>query len=210
MSDLFEQAFSTMPLVAILRGVLPDKVEQIATALYQEGFRLIEVPLNSPYPLESIRRLARCLPDDCLVGAGTVLSIDSVHQVRAAGGRLIVMPHADLAVIQAAVQTGMWCLPGVMTPTEAFAAFHAGAHGLKLFPAEMISPAVIKAMRSVLPPDLKLLPVGGINAANMASYLQAGASGFGLGSGLYVAGRDTEEVAQRGREYVQAYLAAKR
>ena len=202
---MMDSAFQTLPLVAILRGVTPNEVEPIALALYAEGFRLIEVPMNSPDALASIAKLAACLPADALLGAGTVLSVDVVTQVREAGGRLVVMPHADVAVIRAAKQQGMVCVPGAATPTEAFAAAHAGADALKLFPAELVTPTVLKAMRAVLPPALRLLPVGGITPDSMAAYRKAGAAGFGLGSALYAPGMSAAEVARRARDFVQAW-----
>ena len=202
---MMDSAFQTLPLVAILRGVTPNEVEPIALALYAEGFRLIEVPMNSPDALASITKLAACLPADALLGAGTVLSVDVVTQVREAGGRLVVMPHADVAVIRAAKQQGMVCVPGAATPTEAFAAAHAGADALKLFPAELVTPTVLKAMRAVLPPALRLLPVGGITPDSMAAYRKAGAAGFGLGSALYAPGMSAAEVARRARDFVQAW-----
>lgn len=204
---MMDSAFQTLPLVAILRGVKPAEVEPIALALYAEGFRLIEVPMNSPDALVSIARLAACLPADALLGAGTVLSVDVVTQVREAGGRLIVMPHADVAVIRAAKQQGMVCVPGAATPTEAFAAAHAGADALKLFPAELVTPTVLKAIRAVLPPALRLLPVGGITPDSMAVYRKAGAAGFGLGSALYAPGMGAADVAQRARDFVKAWNA---
>lgn len=202
---MIEQAFAKLPLVAILRGVKPSEVEPIALALYAEGFRLIEVPMNSPDALASIAKLAACLPADTLLGAGTVLSVEVVTQVREAGGRLIVMPHADVAVIRAAKQLGLVCVPGAATPTEAFAAAHAGADALKLFPAELVTPTVLKAMRAVLPPALRLLPVGGITPDSMAVYRKAGAAGFGLGSALYAPGMSAADVAQRARDFVKAW-----
>ena len=200
-----ERAFTALPLVAILRGITPPEVEAVAQALYEQGFRLIEVPLNSPDALVSIARLSRTLPADAVLGAGTVLSVDAVRQVADAGGRLIVMPHADLQVIAAAKQRGMACVPGAATPTEAFAAAHAGADAVKLFPAELVTPQVVRAMRAVLPKTLRLLPVGGIVPDNMAAYRQAGASGFGLGSALYAPGCSAEEVAARAQRFVQAW-----
>lgn len=202
---MIEQAFAKLPLVAILRGVTPSEVEPIALALYAEGFRLIEVPMNSPDALVSIAKLAACLPADALVGAGTVLSVEVVTRVREAGGRLIVMPHADVAVIRAAKQLGLVCVPGAATPTEAFAAAHAGADALKLFPAELVTPTVLKAMRAVLPPALRLLPVGGITPDSMAAYRKAGAAGFGLGSALYAPGMSAADVALRARDFVKAW-----
>ncbi len=208
MSALFTEAFAALPLVAILRGVKPEEVEAIAMAAYAEGFRLIEVPLNSPQALDSIARLARRLPADALIGAGTVLSVEAASQVEAAGGRLIVMPHADAAVIRHAKSRGLFCVPGAATPTEAFACVAAGADALKLFPAELITPAVVKAMRAVLPKELALLPVGGITPEGMAVYRAAGAAGFGLGGALYAPGFDAAEVGRRARAFVSAWRGA--
>lgn len=204
---MLASALQQLPLVAILRGVRPDEVEAIADALYAEGFRVIEVPLNSPQALDSIGRLARRMPADALIGAGTVLSTEAVAEVEAAGGRLIVMPHADTAVIRAAKQRGLACIPGAATPTEAFAAVQAGADALKLFPAELVTPTVLKAMRAVLPRELRLLPVGGITPETMAVYRQAGAAGFGLGSALYSPGMAADDVGRRARAFVQAWGA---
>ncbi|MFZ6767369.1 2-dehydro-3-deoxy-6-phosphogalactonate aldolase [Undibacterium sp. Di26W] len=203
-SAIFDQAFAKLPLIAILRGIRPTEIEAVASTLYTEGFRIIEVPLNSPSALESIAILSRCLPADALIGAGTVLSTDAVRQVRDAGGQLIVMPHADTAVIRAAKQEGLICVPGVCTLTEAFAAVHAGADAVKLFPAELITPQIVRAMRAVLPPSLRLLPVGGITPDNMHDYLKAGVAGFGLGSALYTPGLDVAAVGQRARQFVSA------
>ena len=203
--DRFNTAFATLPLVAILRGVSPDEVVAIGQTLYAQGFRLIEVPLNSPEPLESIARLRVSLPDDALVGAGTVLTPERVGAVAGAGGELIVMPHADTRVIAAAVAAGLPCLPGVVTPTEAFAALEAGATGLKLFPGELVTPPVVKALRAVLPKAARLLPVGDITPQSMAAYRQAGASGFGLGSALYAPGDGEEKVGERAAHFVQAW-----
>jgi 2-dehydro-3-deoxyphosphogalactonate aldolase len=200
-----DRAFNELPLVAILRGVQPHEVEAIAHAIYKEGFRIIEVPLNSPQALDSIRRLAKSLPQDALLGAGTVLTVNAVDEIKAAGGKLIVMPHADVQVIKAAKENDMVCIPGIATPTEAFAALHAGADALKLFPAELVPPAVMKAMRAVLPGDTRLLPVGGITPDNMEPYRSAGAAGFGLGSALYAPGIDAAEAGARARRFVQAW-----
>ncbi len=204
---MLDQALQHLPLVAILRGVKPDEVEAIADAVYAEGFRVIEVPLNSPDALDSIARLARRMPADAVVGAGTVLSVQAVADVQAAGGRVIVMPHADVEVIRAAKARGLFCVPGAATPTEAFAAVHAGADAVKLFPAELITPTIVKAMRAVLPKALKLLPVGGITPDNMGPYVKAGAAGFGLGSALYSPGLTAAEVGQRARAFVAGWRA---
>lgn len=204
-SSKFDAAFAALPLVAILRGIRPDEVEAIALRLYEQGFRLIEVPLNSPQALDSIARLARCLPADALLGAGTVLSPDAADRVREAGGELIVMPHADTRVIAHVKAQGLSCVPGAATPTEALACVEAGADAVKLFPAELLTPAVVKAMRAVLPPGLRLLPVGGITPAAMAAYRAAGAAGFGLGGALYAPGMTAAEVAERARGFVSSY-----
>ena len=194
-----------LPLVAILRGLHPDEAVDIGSALAAAGFRILEVPLNSPDPCVSIRRMVDALGDDYLVGAGTVLDPARVEDVADAGGRLIVMPHADTAVIRAAKQAGLYCVPGVATPTEAFAALAAGADALKLFPAEQFTPAVLKAWRAVLPKDLAVLPVGGIAPDNMAPWLAAGAAGFGIGSSLYAPGRPAADVAARARDFAEAW-----
>lgn len=203
----FDAAIRALPLVAILRGITPAEAEGVAAALHAEGFRLIEVPLNSPEPFESIGRIRRALPEDTLVGAGTVLQVEDVQRLAAAGGELVVMPHGDTAVIRAAKAAGLLCVPGVATPTEAFAALAAGADALKLFPAELITPSVVNAMRAVLPKTTRLLPVGGITPDNMAPYIQSGASGFGLGSALYAPQRPSGEVAVRARRFVSQWKA---
>lgn len=204
---MLDTALQHLPLVAILRGITPADVEAVAEALYAEGFRVIEVPLNSPDALDSIARLARRMPADAVVGAGTVLSVAAVEAVQAAGGQVIVMPHADVAVIRAAKARGLACVPGAATPTEAFAAVHAGADAVKLFPAELVTPTVVKAMRAVLPRELRLLPVGGITPDNMAPYVKAGAAGFGLGSALYSPGLSAAMAGERARAFVQAWRA---
>lgn len=204
-SSALKQAMRHCGLIAILRGVCPDEVVAIGQALYEAGFRVIEVPLNSPEPLASIRALRQALPADCLVGAGTVLSAQSCAEVAQAGGQLIVMPHSDPVVIRAAKAAGMACAPGVATPTEAFAALAAGADALKVFPAETVGEVGIKAWRAVLPPDVVLVPVGGIVPERLAAYQVAGARGFGLGSALYQPGRSTEDVAKRAQEFVAAW-----
>lgn len=204
-SELFDRAFAALPLIAILRGIQPAEVEAVALALHDEGIRIIEVPMNSPDALVSIARLARFLPADVLIGAGTVLSMDAADKVRLAGGRLIVMPHADTRVVTHAKSHGLACVPGAATPTEALACVAAGADAVKLFPAELLTPAVVKAMRAVLPPGLRLLPVGGITPAGMAAYRAAGAAGFGLGGALYAPGMTATEVAKRAREFVSSH-----
>lgn len=194
-----------LPLVAILRGLTPQDALPVGAALFDAGFRVIEVPLNSPQPLESIALLAREFGDRCLVGAGTVLTPEQVAQVKNAGGKLIVMPHGDTTVIRAAKAAGLVCTPGVATPTEAFAALAAGADALKLFPAEQLPPQVLKAWSSVLPKGTALLPVGGITPDNMGAYRKAGAAGFGIGSALYSPGIDATETARRARAFVDGW-----
>ncbi|MEP6791481.1 MAG: 2-dehydro-3-deoxy-6-phosphogalactonate aldolase [Ramlibacter sp.] len=199
----FLAAVRDAPLVAILRGITPEEAPAVGQALNGAGWKLIEVPLNSPRPLQSIAALAAAFPD-ALVGAGTVLNAAQVREVHSAGGRLIVSPNFDAAVVREAVRLGLVCLPGVMTPSEAFAALGEGATGLKLFPAEMISPAVVKALRAVLPSDALLLPVGGISTANMAAYRAAGANGFGIGSALYRPGMGADEVSRSALDFMAA------
>ena len=191
------------PLVAIIRGVTPGEAEAIGAAIFEAGIRIIEVPLNSPEPLRSIERLARMLGDQALVGAGTVLEAEDVGRVKDAGGRVIVSPNTFAPVIEAAAAAGLVSLPGFFTPSEAFTALRAGATGLKLFPAEGAVPAVVKAQRAVLPKDVPLLVVGGIGPGNMRPWLEAGAQGFGLGSGLYRPGQSAEETAAKARAYVE-------
>ncbi len=206
----FTAAIAQLPLVAILRGITPGESVAIGRRLYEAGFRLIEVPLNSPEPFKSIAAIRQSLPDDALVGAGTVLTVDQVRELKDSGGDLTVMPHADTAVIRAAKAAGMACTPGVVTPTEAFAALAAGADALKIFPAEMVTPAILKAIRVVLPKGTRLLPVGGITPDNMQPYLEAGATGFGLGSALYKPGMTADDVAVVARRFVAAWEGLRR
>jgi 2-dehydro-3-deoxyphosphogalactonate aldolase len=197
-----------LPLIAILRGITPDEALPVGLALAETGFRIIEVPLNSPQPLRSIEALARALGDHCLIGAGTVMSTVQVEDVAQAGGRLIVMPHGDAQVIRAAKARGLGCAPGIATPSEGFAALAAGADALKLFPAELLTPPVLKALRAVFPPQVLFLPVGGITPQNLAPYRAAGASGFGLGSALYKPGMTPQQVSVQARAFVAAWLGA--
>ena len=199
-------ALRELPLIAILRGITPAEAVPVGRALVEAGWALIEVPLNSPLPFDSIAALARALPQ-ALVGAGTVLTASDVRAVADAGAGLVVAPNTDTAVIFEALQRGLVCLPGVATPTEAFAALAAGGHGLKLFPAESITPAVLKALRAVLPTATALLPVGGITPDNMAAYRAAGASGFGIGSALYKPGMTVAEVALQAHRFAAAWRA---
>lgn len=201
----FAAAMARLPLVAILRGLPPADAAAIGAVLEQAGFSLIEVPLNSPDPFDSIATLRRVCAPGTLVGAGTVTQVAQVQQLAQIGADLVVMPHADTSVIRAAKAAGLLCMPGVATPTEAFAALQAGADALKLFPAELVTPAVMKALRAVLPPDLKLLPVGGITPAVLAAWRAAGAAGFGLGSALYAPGSSAAEVGRRAADFVQAW-----
>ncbi len=205
----FATHFQTLPLVAILRGLTPDEAPAIGEALTQSGFWLIEVPLNSPQALESIAHLSGAFTQ-ALVGAGTVLTPKQVREVHAAGGQLIVSPNFDANVVREAVRLGMVCLPGIATPTEAFSALQAGAHGLKLFPAESASPVVVKAMLAVLPAGTLLVPVGGISPLNMGPWLAAGAHGFGLGSALYKPGKSAAAVRQDAAAFVAAYRSETR
>ncbi|MDP6706684.1 MAG: 2-dehydro-3-deoxy-6-phosphogalactonate aldolase [Alphaproteobacteria bacterium] len=205
----FPGPLAELPLIAILRGVPPSDAAAVGQALVEAGFRAIEVPLNSPEPFESIRILAEAHGDHALVGAGTVLGIPDAGRVAEAGGRLVVMPHSDRAVIEETKRLGLLSVPGVATPTEAFAALAAGADALKLFPGEALPPAVVKAWRAVLPRDRWLIPVGGIGRDSFAPYLAAGADGFGIGSALYKPGMAADDVGARAREFVAAYLEAR-
>lgn len=205
--EQFDQLFAQCPLIAILRGIRPDEAEAVGDALYEGGIRIFEVPLNSPDPLDSIKRMSARFGDRALIGAGTVLDTEQVDHVRAAGGRLIVSPSTNLAVIAATVAAGMVSCPGYFTPSEAFAALDAGAHGLKLFPAEAASPAVVKAQRAVLPKHAKLIIVGGVASDSMGPWLAAGADGFGLGSGIYKPGQTAAETLVKARAYVAALAA---
>ncbi|GLK83433.1 2-dehydro-3-deoxy-6-phosphogalactonate aldolase [Ancylobacter defluvii] len=191
------------PLIAILRGVKPQEAVAIGEALVEAGFRIIEVPLNSPEPMQSIEALARRFPD-VLIGAGTVLDPADADRVKQAGGELILMPHSDPAVIARAKALGQSCVPGVATPTEAFAALKAGADALKMFPAEMLPPPVVKAWGAILPASTVLLPVGGVTPERLKPYWQAGARGFGLGSALYAPGLTASEVARNAQAFVAA------
>jgi 2-dehydro-3-deoxyphosphogalactonate aldolase len=207
--EKFTSACRKLPLVAILRGLTPAEAPSIGHALIDAGFVLLEVPLNSPNPLDSIALLAHQHPQ-ALVGAGTVLTPAQVREVHAAGGELIVSPNFDADVVREAVRLGLVCLPGIMTPTEAFGALAAGAQGLKLFPAELASPAVVKALLAVLPAGTLLLPVGGIAPNNMAAWLAAGAQGFGIGSSLYKPGKGASAVQHDATEFVAAYAGLTR
>ena len=196
-----------LPLIAVLRGIAPDEIDQVADALVGSGFRILEVPLNSPEPLTSIARLARRCGEQCLVGAGTVLAADDVEGVARAGGKLIVMPHGDVRIVREAKRQGLVCVPGVATPTEAFAALEAGADGLKMFPAEQLSPGALKAWRAVLPRETLVFPVGGMRPDNLGPWWDAGASGFGTGSNLYRPGATAEEVRAIAQRFAETFRA---
>ena len=200
----FQTRLAQCPLVAILRGLTPGEADSIGDALVEGGIRIIEVPLNSPSPLDSIARLSERFAGKALIGAGTVLQPEQVEAVRAAGARLVVSPSTNPAVIAATVDAGMVSCPGYFTPSEAFAALEAGAHALKLFPAEGASPALLKAQRAVLPKDARVIVVGGVGPDSMAPWLAAGADGFGLGSGLYRPGQSASETLERTRAYQAA------
>lgn len=202
MIDL-NKALDHLPLIAILRGLEPEQALGVGNILIDAGFRVIEVPLNSPKPLESIERLVDAFSDRAIIGAGTVLRANDIGDVAKAGGRLVVMPHADTSLIRKADHLGLFCIPGVATPTEAFAALDAGADSLKMFPAETLPPQVVKAWRAVLRPPIKLLPVGGITPDNMAAYIEAGASGFGLGSALFKPDMPLATIADNAQAFAQ-------
>lgn len=202
---MFHDAMARLPLIAILRGVTPDAVVPIGAVLIEAGFAMIEVPLNSPEPIKSIAALQSAFGDRVLVGAGTVTSPSRPAEIAATGAKLLVMPHADVAVIRAAKAAGMICVPGIMTPTEGFAALAAGADALKLFPAELAGPATLRAMRSVFPAGTLFLPVGGITPDTMGGFLKAGAAGFGLGSALYRPGDTAAAVAAHAAAFVAAW-----
>ena len=201
------QAMAQLPLIAILRGLTPAEAPAIGEALVSSGFAIIEVPLNSPEPLHSIAALTKLFPQT-LIGAGTVLNAQQVKDVHGAGGRLVVAPNFNPAVVAQALALNMVVLPGVATPTEAFAALEAGAHALKLFPSEMVGHGGLKAMKSVLPAGTEFWPVGGITPESMGGWVKAGATGFGIGSQLYAPGTSAAEVLERGRAFVAAWRAA--
>src|SRR6266850_776631 len=203
-----ESAVGESALVAILRGVQPARVVEIAGVLRDTGIRIIEVPLNSPDPFESIAALVAAHGSDCLIGAGTVLDMDAVRRTHAAGGRLIVAPNCDPEVIRGAVQMGMQVMPGIATATEAFSAIRAGATQLKLFPAATYGPRHLQALRAVLPPGVGVLPVGGVGAADITAWLEAGAAGFGFGSELFRPEYDLPEIERRARQLVKALHTA--
>lgn len=205
--DVFNQYLSQCPLIAIIRGVTPDEAEAIGQAIHDAGIRIIEVPLNSPEPFASIARLAGKFGDEVLVGGGTVLRWSEVHEIKDCGGRLIVSPNTNAEVIAATAQAGLVSCPGFFTPSEAFTAIDAGATALKLFPAEAASPAMLKAQLAVIPRDVPTIVVGGVKSDSLQPWREAGAAGFGLGSGLYRAGQSAAETLDKARAYVAGTTA---
>jgi 2-dehydro-3-deoxyphosphogalactonate aldolase len=203
----FHDALKECNLIAILRGITPDEAEPVGEALIEAGWRIIEVPLNSPDPLKSIEKLQKRFGDKALIGAGTVLTPAQVADVAATGANVIISPNANLSVIEASVAKGMVSLPGVATPTEAFAAIGAGATGVKAFPAEAIPPHVIKAWKAVLPKDIPVLAVGGVTPDNMKAFVDAGTAGFGIGGSLYKPGDDVATVAAKAKTFIEAMRA---
>ncbi len=204
-----DEALNACGIVAILRGVTPDEVVDVSTALYEAGVRVVEVPLNSPQPFVSIEKIAKAFAGRMIVGAGTVLSVQDVNVLKASGGEISVSPDCNEAVIARAIELGMVPLPGVFTPTEAFAAIRVGATHLKLFPAEAASPAVIKAWKAVLPKAVKIYAVGGVTPDNMAEWLAAGTSGFGIGSSIFKPGMSAAAVREGAGRLVSAWMVAK-
>ncbi len=205
----FETAAAECGIVAIIRGITLDEVAGVGDALYEAGIRIVEVPLNSPEPFRSIAALAARFQGRMVVGAGTVLDVDSVDRVKSAGGQISVSPDCNPEVIARAVDRGLLPLPGVFTPTEAFDAVRAGARHLKLFPAEAASPKTVKAWKAVLPKDVKIYAVGGVTPANMKEWADAGCAGFGIGSNIYKPGMSTEDVARAARDFVAAWNGLK-
>ena len=200
-------ALNECNLIAILRGIKPEEVEAVGETLIEAGWRILEVPLNSPDPLKSIEKLQKQFGDKALIGAGTVLAPAQVADVAATGSKVIISPNANLSVIEASVAKGMVSLPGVATPTEAFAAIGAGATGVKAFPAEAIPPHVIKAWKAVLPKDIPVLAVGGVTPDNMKAFVDAGAAGFGIGGSLYKPGDSAEAVGAKAKQFIEAMRA---
>ena len=206
---VLDDALDACGIVAILRGVTPDEVVEVSTALYGAGVRVVEVPLNSPQPFVSIEKIAKAFAGRMVVGAGTVLSVQDVNMLKAAGGEISVSPDCNEVVIARTIELGMVPLPGVFTPTEAFSAIRAGAKHLKLFPAEAASPAVIKAWKAVLPKHIKIYAVGGVTPDNMGDWLAAGTSGFGIGSSIYKPGMSAVAVGEAAGKLVSAWMVAK-
>lgn len=203
----FHDVLKDCNLVAILRGIKPEEAEPIAEVLIEAGFRILEVPMNSPEPLKSIETMVKRFGDQALIGAGTVLTTNQVADVAATGAKVIISPNCNTAVIKASVEKGMISLPGVATPSEAFAAIEAGATGVKAFPAEAIPPVVIKAWKAVLPKHIPVLAVGGVTPDNMKAFIDAGAAGFGIGGSLYKPGDDANAVAAKAKAFITAMRA---
>jgi 2-dehydro-3-deoxyphosphogalactonate aldolase len=201
----FDVAFAECPLIAILRGLEPAQAEETGQVLLEAGFRIIEVPLNSPHPFDSISRLVSRFGHQALIGAGTVTQLDEVKELRRIGAAIAVSPHADTEIIRATRQAGMVSMPGILSATEAFAAIKAGANALKLFPMEMIGTSGVKALRAVLPKSLRLVAVGGVDTTNIGSFIAAGCSGFGLGGALFKLGDRSEKVAETAKALIAAY-----
>lgn len=196
------ESLDALPLIAILRGLKPDEAVEIGEAIVAAGFRCLEVPLNSPEPLDSIRRLRQALDGRALVGAGTVLSVAAARAVAEAGGQLVISPNTNVEVIAETKTLGLLSLPGFFTPSEAFAALDSGADALKLFPAEIAGPKGLKAVRAVLPAETRIYPVGGVDPDSMAAWRSAGASGFGIGSAVFKPGQSAEQVARQAAGFV--------
>ena len=201
MNITLSQAMTELPLIAILRGITPNEVLDFAAVLVNNGFKVIEVPLNSPSPYESIKLLSDKYGDQVIIGAGTVVTKEQVDLVKVAGGRIIISPHADADVIRYTKQQQLYSVPGFMSPTEAYSAFHAGADALKLFPADSFGPSGLKAITTIMP-DIAVFPVGGVEPSNMQAYVDSGAKGFGLGSGLYKSGMSLNDFTTRTENYV--------
>jgi 2-dehydro-3-deoxyphosphogalactonate aldolase len=204
----WDEVLGDLPLIAILRGITPDEAAGVAEALCGAGFKCLEVPLNSPSPLESIRRMRDAVGARAMIGAGTVLTAEAVARVAEAGARIVISPNTEPAVIAATRQAGLISLPGFFSPSEAFRAIDAGADGLKLFPAEAASPSGLKAIKAVLPADMPVFPVGGVAAQAMRAWREAGAAGFGIGGALYTPDLTAEVVATRAQTFVQAWRDA--
>ena len=202
------ESLDALPLIAILRGLKPDEAVAVGEAIVAAGFRCLEVPLNSPEPLESIRRLRKALDGRALVGAGTVLSVAAARAVAAAGGQLIISPNTNVEVIAETKTLDLLSLPGFFTPSEAFSALDAGADALKLFPAEIAGPKGLKAVRAVLPPATRIYPVGGVDPDSMAAWRSAGASGFGIGSGVFKPGQTPEQTGLQAVDFVTGWSAS--
>lgn len=207
LNQRWQTALDALPLIAILRGLTPTEAVQVGEVLIDSGFRLLEVPLNSPNPFKSIANLSHEFDSQAIIGAGTVLTREDVNRTVAAGGELIIAPNLDLDVASEATESNVLYCPGIATPSEAFTALRAGANAIKLFPAEMITPSVVKAMRAVLPQRSLLFPVGSITPDNIGPYLQAGASGFGIGSALFKPGKNLKDLKQDADRFVASVKA---